>query len=351
MITIDGSFGEGGGQVLRTSLALAAITGQSLHLYNIRARRPRPGLQPQHLTAVRAVAAVCGARLEGDALNSQSLHFSPQHEPQAGNYVFDVTEARSAGSAGATTLILQAVLLPLALADGQSEVILRGGTHAPFSPPFPYIRHVYLPALWQMGVRAEADLTRYGWYPAGGGEMVCRISGTRNGKKLGPAAWVEPGELRRVTGIAAVSNLPSHIAQRMASRAAHALKDAGIKATIEAAHVEATGPGTGIWLLAEYEGVTAGFMAYGQKGLPSERVADNACYDLLAHHKSSRAADMHLADQLVLPAAFAQGVSRWSTCRVTPHLLTNIWVVQQFMNVDIAVTGQEYEPGEVVVNG
>jgi RNA 3'-terminal phosphate cyclase (ATP) len=356
MIEIDGSFGEGGGQVLRTSLTLSAITGQLVHIYNIRAARPKPGLQAQHLTSVRAAAATCGAELKGDALGSQSLVFRPTHPPQAGEYVFDVTEARESGSAGATTLILQTVLLPLAKAGGESHLTIRGGTHAPFSPPFPYIRHVYLPTLWRMGIRAQIDLHRYGWYPAGGGEITLTIQPSPD--ELAPLTLTERGELRKVWGIAAVSNLPSHIAQRMASRAANVLKDAGIKSHVEAAHVEATGPGVGLFLFAEYEHSMAGFTAYGRKGLPSEQVAGLACGHLLAHYQSSAATDMHLADQLVLPTVLAansqpgmQRPSRWTTCRVTQHLLTNIWVVHQFLDAPIHVAGHEGEPGEIVVSG
>jgi len=347
MVNIDGSFGEGGGQVLRTSLALSAITSQPLHIYNIRAARSKPGLQAQHLTSVRAAAATCGAELEGAAMGSQSLVFRPAHPPQAGEYVFDVTEARGSGSAGATTLILQTVLLPLALAGGESQVTIRGGTHAPFSPPFPYIHHVYLPTLWRMGVRAQVELRRYGWYPAGGGEIALKIQS--NGNTLRPITLTERGQLRQIRGTAAVSNLPSHIAQRMANRAMNVLKDAGIQSRVEAAHVEATGPGAGIFLIAEYEHSASGFTAYGRKGLPSERVADSACHDLIAYHRSNAATDMHLADQLVLPAVLAEGPSRWTTCRITQHLLTNAWVVRQFLDAPIDVIGSENEPGEIVV--
>ncbi len=346
-VNIDGSFGEGGGQVLRTSLALSAITGQALRIYNIRAARSKPGLQAQHLTSVRAAAAICGAELEVAAMGSQSLVFRPAHPPQAGEYVFDVTEARGSGSAGATTLILQTVLLPLALAEGESRVTIRGGTHTPFSPPFPYIHHVYLPTLWRMGVRAQVELLRYGWYPAGGGEITLKVQA--NGGALRPVTLTERGELRQVRGAAAVSNLPSHIAQRMANRAVNVLKEAGIQGRVEAAHVEATGPGAGIFLIAEYEHGAAGFTAYGRKGLPSERVADSACQDLIAYHRSNAATDMRLADQLVLPAALATGESRWTTCRITQHLLTNAWVVRQFLDVPINIIGDENESGQVII--
>jgi RNA 3'-terminal phosphate cyclase (ATP) len=349
MIAVDGSFGEGGGQVLRTSLALSTITGRPLHIYNIRAARSKPGLQAQHLTSVRAAAAICGAKLQGAALGSTSLVFEPAHPPQAGEYVFDVTEARRGGSAGATTLVLQTVLLPLALAPagGESSVTIRGGTHAPFSPPFPYLRHVYLPMLWQMGLRAQVALQRYGWYPAGGGELQTKIQARRGA--LAPITLTARGALRKLWGIAAVSNLPSHIPQRMANRAVNVLKDLEIQSRIEAAHVEATGPGAGIFLFAEYEHSLAGFTAYGRKGLPSEHVAGMTCSDLLAHYRSGAATDMHLADQLILPAAVAEGQSRWTTCRVTPHLLTNAWVVRQFLDIPVDITGNAGEPGEIVV--
>jgi RNA 3'-terminal phosphate cyclase (ATP) len=161
----------------------------------------------------------------------------------------------------------------------------------------------------------------------------------------------ERGELRKLWGLAAVSNLPSHIAQRMASRALDVLKDLEVQSRIEAAHVEATGPGAGIFMFAEYEHSLGGFTAYGRKGLPSEQVAGMACNDLLAHDRSGAATDMHLADQLILPAALAKGPSRWTTCRVTRHLLTNAWVVRQFLDRPVDITGNVGEPGEVVVSG
>ena len=325
--------------MLRTSLALSAITGQPLHIYNIRAARSKPGLQAQHLTSVRAAAAICGAELEGEAMHSPSLVFRPAHPPQAGEYVFDVTEARGSGSAGATTLVLQTVLLPLALAPGEANRMSRFavGRTCRSARRFRTSSTSICRRCGSMGVRAEVELQRYGWYPAGGGEITAQDSA--NGGTLAPITLTERGELRQVRGTAAVSNLPSHIAQRMANRAVNVLKEAGIKSRVEAAHVEATGPGAGIFLFAEYEHGAAGFTAYGRKGLPSEHVADSACHDLLAHHRSDAATDLHLADQLVLPAALAKGPSRWTTCRVTQHLLTNAWVVRQFLDVPIHITG------------
>ena len=171
MLVIDGSTGEGGGQVLRTSVTLACLTQQPVHVENIRRGRRKPGLRPQHLTAVRAAAAICGARLKGDRLGSGELTFVPSEPVRPGSYVFDVSEVADAGSAGSVGLVLQTVLLPLALARGESRLILRGGTHVPWAPSASYLEHVYLPALARMGVYARFHLARWGFYPAGGGEV------------------------------------------------------------------------------------------------------------------------------------------------------------------------------------
>jgi len=349
MLVIDGSYGEGGGQVLRTALALAILAGQPMRIEHIRAGRRKPGLQPQHLTGVRAAAAVCGARLEGDELDSQTLTFVPSGPPHPGEYTFDVTEAARGGSAGSVGLVLQTVLLPLALAGGESHLTLRGGTHVPWAPPVPYLEHVFLPVLARMGVRVQVELVRWGFYPAGGGEIRVRIVGRE--EPLRPIVLTERGELQRVWGTAAVTNLPAHIPQRMAARARNVLAEAGLRAQVEPRRLRGAGPGAGIFLFAEYAHATAGFTAYGRKGLPAERVAEAACKDLLAHHRSGAPADPHLADQLVLPMALAAGESQVVTSRVSQHLQTNVWVVQQFLARELHIEGEPDAPGTLVVKG
>ena len=175
-ITIDGAHGEGGGQILRTALSLSAITGR-LRIERIRALRRNPGLAVQHLTAVRAAAALCAAQVSGDTLGSSCLDFAPQAPVAAGNYVFDVSLAREGGSAGAVMMVLQTVLLPLAFAEGDSEVALHGGTHMAWSPPFDYVRDVWLPVLSRLGVEASVELANWGWYPVGKGEVRAGIRG------------------------------------------------------------------------------------------------------------------------------------------------------------------------------
>jgi RNA 3'-terminal phosphate cyclase (ATP) len=338
MIVIDGSYGEGGGQVLRTSLTLAMLTGRAVQIENIRAGRPKPGLAAQHLTAVRAAAAVCEAAVDGDEMGSQCLRFAPGDLPRAAEYSFDVAQVRGAGSAGAVSLVLQTVLLPLALVPGASRLILCGGTHVAWSPPFPYLTQVYLPTLVRSGLSAALELKQWGFYPAGGGEIVAQIDGRTSG--MYPLRLTARGELRRVWGTAAVSNLPSHIPQRMANRARNLLAEAGLRADVEAVRVRGNGPGAGIFVFVEYEnGTRAGFTAYGRRGLPAERVAEAACHDLLKYHRSGAPVDMHLADQLILPLVVADGVSQFTTCHITGHLRTNMWVVERFAQARFELVG------------
>jgi RNA 3'-terminal phosphate cyclase (ATP) len=352
MVTIDGSHGEGGGQIVRSTLTLSAITGQAARIKHIRAGRKNPGLRPQHLTAVHAAAAVCGAQLDGDELGSQTLTFAPGDPPHPGTYIFDVAEAAQGGSAGSVGLVLQTVLLPLALADGPSHLTIRGGTHVPWAPPVPYLTHVFLPALAHMGIQAQIELARWGFYPTGGGEIRVQIEGKAT---VNPIQLTQRGELRRAWGTAAVMNLPSHIPQRMATRARNVLAEANIEAQIEPQRLCGTGPGAGIFLFTEYETAgktsTAGFTAYGRKGLPAEHVAEAACGELLAHHHSGIPADPHLTDQLVLPVTLARSVSSISTSQISQHLLTNVWVAGQFLPQDLVINGELGSPGTMTAKG
>lgn len=340
MLVVDGSYGEGGGQILRTALSLAAILQRPVRIERIRAGRPQPGLRPQHLTAVRAMATVCGASLEGDQVGSCELVFRPGHAPRPGRYVFDVSQVAGAGSAGSVTLIFQTVLLPLALADGPSHLVLRGGTHVEWSPPFHYLVHVYLPALARMGIRAEVQLARWGWYPQGGGEMIAKVTGRA---RLRPQEFIQRGLLRRLWGLSATSNLPAHIRQRQAERVSARLHNAGIFADVQQIDAPSAGPGTCVFLCAEHEHLAAGFTAYGRRGLPAERVADAAVDEFLAYQAGQGATDAHLADQLVLPLALAGGAL--TTVRVTSHLLTNIWVVERFLERRFTLEGAEGQEG------
>ncbi len=349
MVVIDGAHGEGGGQILRTALTLAVLTGRPTRIENVRARRGRPGLRPQHVTGVRAVAAICDAELHGDELGSQTVTLLPGGTIQPDEYVFDVAEAAEGGSAGSVGLILQTILLPLAMADGDSRVELHGGTHVAWAPSVSYLQHVFLPTLARMGIDADVALEQWGFYPVGGGSIQVRIEGRP--RSLHPVMLTDRGALNRIWGIAAVTNLPSHIPQRMANRARNVLAERGLGAKVEPRRLRGAGPGAGIFLFAGYEQAVAGFTAYGRKGLPAEHVAEAACEDLVAHHQSGAPIDPYLADQLVLPMALGAGESRLVTSEVTRHLLTNVWVVRQFLDCFLSVEGGAGGPGTLVVEG
>ncbi|MCB0191725.1 MAG: RNA 3'-phosphate cyclase [Anaerolineae bacterium] len=331
MITIDGTYGEGGGQIIRTSLTLAALLTRPLHIKNIRAGRKNPGLAAQHLTAVRAAAALCGAALRGDHLGSMELIFEPQQTPIRGAYRFDIAEAREGGSAGAATLVLQTVLLPLTVADGNSRVLLKGGTHVPWSPSFHYVQQVFLPLLARCGYQVTSELEAWGWYPAGQGRIKAEITGHGGFKHLRGRDPFVRGDLKNVTGLAVASSLPSHIAQRMGQRAANRLVQAGLPASITPQRVRSVSPGAGIFLTAEYESSQAGFGSIGKKGKPSEAVADEAVDALLAFHQTGATFDKHLTDQMLLPLVISGHRGTIAVESLTRHTMTNMWVIEQFL--------------------
>lgn len=335
MIHIDGSYGEGGGQILRTSLSLAAITGQPIRIDRIRAGRKNPGLAIQHLTAVRAAATICQAQMQGDTVGSTTLEFIPSCPPQAGKYLFDVAQTTGAGSAGAITLILQTILLPLARVTGDSVVTLKGGTQVAWSPPFTYIEQVYLPFLNQMGVNSGVQLHAWGWYPQGNGEVELRVTGSAS--PLRGIHLLERGTLQQVWGLAIVTKLPSHIPQRMAMRAENLLREAQLKAQVQPVRGRGIAPGAGIVLIAEYEHSRAAFSAVGKVGLPAEQVAQMATEELLTFHANGAPVDPFLADQLLLPAALASEASQYRVAEVSLHLTTNAWVIEKFGLAEIEI--------------
>lgn len=338
MLDIDGAWGEGGGQILRTTLSLAAITGQSLRLFQIRAGRKKPGLAAQHLTCVRAAAAICNAEVKGDKLGSTTLEFIPTRSPCAGNYIFDVMEAREGGSAGAVTLILQTILLPLAMASGDSVVTLKGGTHVAWSPPISYIEQIYIPLLSKLGLQAELQLQAWGWYPQGGGEVQLHIKGN---SILQGIELLERGALQQVKGLAVVTELPSHIPQRMAMRCEKLLQQANLKGSVKPLRAKGIAPGAGVFLTVEYEFIRAGFGALGKRGLPAETVAQIAVEELLAFHQQNAPVEEFLGDQLLLPMALAQSSSQYRVTQISDHLKTNAWTISQFGLAEIDINPEE----------
>ncbi len=344
-ILIDGSYGEGGGQILRTSLALSCVLRTPIEIRNIRKTRPKPGLQPQHLTAVKAAAKLSQASVEGAELASTAIRFLPG-ETRGGDYSFDVSETR--GSAGSTGLVFQTILLPLIFGERPSAVTLIGGTHVPWSPTFHYLERVFLPVIRSLNASVELAISEWGWYPQGQGRIQAKVTPQKHLKGVDIG---QRGPLKSVKGISAVSNLPVDIALRQRSEAVQVLSQKGIMPDIEIMSPPSIGKGTFLFLLSEFENSRAAFDSLGARGKRAETVADEACSALTDFLDSSGAVDFHLADQLVPYLALATGTSEFTTSRITRHLITNIWVVKQFVNVDIKVEGNEGEAGSVRING
>lgn len=338
-VQIDGSMGEGGGQVLRSALTLSLLSGRSLEIRNVRLGRSRPGLRPQHLAAVQAAAAISGARVAGDRVGSRTLAFRPG-PVTAGQYHFDI------GTAGATALVLQTICLPLALAEGPSQVSVSGGTHVPWSPCFDYLDLHWRHFLARMGISMDLELAMAGFYPEGGGLVRLRLPG---GARLRPVTLVERGSLQALRGLSAVANLDWSIAERQRRRALRRLQQRGLSADIEERSLPAASRGTLLLLLARFEHSQACCFALGARGKPAERVADEAVDSLFEILDRPGSVDPWLADQLLLPLAWAAGPAALTTTRISGHLLTNAQVIRQFVDRSIEVRGEPGEPGQVTL--
>ena len=331
IVEIDGSFGEGGGQIIRTSVSLAALTGRPVRIRNVRAKRSRPGLQPQHLTAVRAAATLCAADLQGAETGSTSFLFVPSSPVQPGKYRFDI------GTAGATGLVAQTVLIPLAHAGAISQVHIIGGTHVPHAPVAEYVEQVYVPTLQQAGLGGEFSYEDAGFFPRGGGKVQLVLSG--NPPDV-PVDLVERGKLTELRATVVTSNLPEHVSERGVSSVAKAMKAIGRKIEIERRDLPSPGQGAAVVLVAECENGRGAFTGLGERGKPMENVAQTPCEEFVTWWKSGAAVDEHLADQLVLPMSLVRGESRWSAPTASEHLQTVLWLAEHFLPIEYQLEEQ-----------
>lgn len=333
-IELDGAHGEGGGQILRTALALAMHTGRPLRLVNIRARRPKPGLMRQHLACVRAAQAVSGATVAGDELGSQTLHFAPG-PVRAGDYRFAI------GSAGSCTLVLQTVLPVLLGADGPSTVHLSGGTHNPMAPTFHFLARCFVPLVRRCGGGLDLNLRRHGFYPAGGGEIEVSITPPAHG--LVPFDLVDRGEALSTTGEVLTPGLPRGIAGREL-RALGELLDWPPERLLVAPARHDEGPGNALFATLAFEAVTEVFTAFGERGRSSEQVAAGLAAEVRAYLATDAAAGPHLADQLALPLALAVAAAgqpaRYTVSEVTEHTRTNCAVIGRFLPVEFDIAAE-----------
>lgn len=343
-LDINGSIGEGGGQVLRSSLALSILTGIPIHLTSIRSGRAKPGLQPQHLKAVEAAAAISSGQVQGAAVNSREIFFTPGGI-HGGRYHFDI------GTAGSSSLVLHTIYLPLALAapsgaSNPSRITITGGTHVPFSPCFHYLEQMWLPTLQTCGLWIRAEMDRAGFYPQGGGIVQVHI---RPQAALQPLLRLERGGLLRIRGITAVANLDEAVAKRQKHQALRRLEPICQDTKIETVILPSIGKGTMLLLQAEFEQAACCYFGLGALGKRAETVADEAVDALQRFLSSGAAVDEYLADQILLPLTFAAGESRFQTARVTLHLITNAAIINTFFPGSVQILGEEGLPGEVLV--
>ena len=328
MIRIDGSFGEGGGQILRTSLSLSLVTGQAFRIENIRAGRKKPGLLRQHLTAVLAATEVSGATVEGATLGSTELTFSPG-AVKAGEYHFII------GTAGSTTLVFQTVLPALMLAAAPSLILIEGGTHNTGAPPCDFLARTFVPLVERMGPKIQLHLERYGFYPAGGGRIRADVQPVASLKQL------HLGERGKITSrriIAIVANLQKHIAQREVESAAGRLHW-GQETHVVQSTRESASPGNVAMVEIGSSEVTELFTAFGTLGVSAEQVGNSVAGEAREYLESKAVAGEHLTDQLLLPMALAGGGS-FTAMKLNLHARTNMEVIAKFLPVQFQVEQQ-----------
>jgi RNA 3'-terminal phosphate cyclase (ATP) len=328
MIELDGSIGEGGGQILRTALSLSMVTGIPFRIDRIRAKRSKPGLLRQHLTSVNAATEICGAHTEGAVLGSTCLTFTPG-PVKAGEYKFAI------GSAGSCTLVFQTVLPALMLANGVSRVTFEGGTHNQMAPPFHFIEHAFLPQLQLMGVTVDARLERFGFYPAGGGRFTANITPVGQGVTLKPTKIESRGTLINGFAESFFAGVPAHVAERELATVGRIMSWADEKLFIRGID-NARGPGNVVLLTLKHEHVTEVFAGFGEKGISSETVATRVANEARSYLASDAAIGEHLADQLMIPSALAGGGS-FTAVSASEHARTNAEVIQKFLAVEISI--------------
>ncbi len=323
VVKIDGSYGEGGGQILRTSIALSCVTMQPVEIVNIRANRPKPGLSAQHLKGIEAAKIITDAEVEGLKLRSTRVLFKPR-KLKPGNFKIDI------GTAGSISLILQTILLPLMYSGGYSSVEIIGGTDVSWSPPIDYIRFVTFEALKKLNGNAEIELISRGYYPKGGGRIKLHVN---TSKLIGTK--FERIECEVIRGISHCSNLPSHVAKRQAEAAKAIIEKNGYKSEIQTEVRREISTGSGITLWCGYKGGNS----LGEKGKKAEIVGEEAAKMLIERLKSQASFDEHLADQIMIFAAVAKGKTEYTTTEVTLHQKSNAYVINSFLGECVKIDG------------
>jgi len=349
-ILIDGSFGEGGGQIFRTALAYSAIVQKPVKIINIRAKRKNPGLRPQHLSALEALAVITKAKIRGGFIGSKEVYFEPQGI-YGGKFTIDPK------TAGSISLIIQAILPSLLFADKDSQVIIKGGTDVPFAPPIDTIKFVFIPLLWRLSADIKIEVKRRGHYPRGGGIVYLEVKPIK--KPLKPIKLMEQGTIEKILGISHCVKLPKHVSERQAKSASEVLMQNGyenLEISIEWYPPEKDphlGPGSGIvlWAKTNTNALLVGD-ELGKRGIPAEIVGKNAAIELIKQIEGGGAVDVHNTDQLIPYMALADGISEISSSEISLHTLTAIYVAEKVLNARFNVEkGSEHKPSKITVKG
>jgi RNA 3'-terminal phosphate cyclase (ATP) len=344
MIEIDGSYGEGGGQILRTALSLSCLLKKPFKIFNIRKGRKKPGLMPQHLTSVRSAQLLSDAEVNGDHKGSTGLIFSPK-EVKSGDFFFDI------GTAGSTSLVFQTLIPSLVFLRQKTTITLKGGTHVHFSPSFHYLVEVFTPFLKRMGIKIQLTIESYGFYPKGGGKVRADMFPV---EEIKPLRIMERGKFLRLIGYSGVGNLPLSIAERqrnaMIEKIYSQIKDLKCPVDMELLDVSTPGQGTFIFLLSESENSIAGFTSLGERGKRAEAVGEDVATEFLRYYSTDAALDSHISDQIVLYLSICKEESVFTTSCITQHLMTNLWVIGLFHKYKYSVEGEIGKPGIVRIN-
>jgi RNA 3'-phosphate cyclase len=320
MIEIDGSHGEGGGQILRTAISMSAVTQESARILNIRAGRPKPGLSAQHVTSIEAVSELCDAEVDGLFPGSKEITFRPG-QLVGGNFEFDV------GTAGSISLIVLSCLLPAATSRATIRLNVKGGTDVRWSPPMDYLKLVHMAMAKMFGVTFDTEITSRGFYPEGGGEVAVEINPAG---RLTGAQISSPGQVRRIEGVAFAQNLPDHVLTRMKHAATKQLvgsKEVKIDSNLS----KGRSTGAGIVLASVCENTVLGQSALGEKGVRAEALGEGCAQDLMETVRSGATVDEHMLDQILPYMALADGPSLVTAEGMTSHAETNIWVLEKFV--------------------